>query len=83
MDIKYQVYGDNWLKCVGSVDKEDIVELPLIDVSERVARTAKVRLFSTQVKDSVPIEMLANWGQPYDGGKYFVTVVEFLPEEED
>ena len=83
MDVKYQVYSNDWSQCVNYVDKDNIVELPVVDVNERVARTAKVRLFSTQVKDSAPIEMLGPYGQPYDAGKYFITVVEFLPEEED
>ena len=83
MEIKYQVYFDDWSKCVNFVDVDKVVDLPLVDIKERYPRKAKVKIVSQQEKGTEPIEILGSFGQPYGAGQYFVSIAEFYPEEEE
>lgn len=85
MEATYWLYKDEFDKYTRSIDKEEPVELEIMDQAEKVWKRAKVLLFKEPREGSYATGLLGPFGEPGDEGKYHIKVLEMLssPLDED
>lgn len=82
MGVNYWLYGDEVAKNSYAIDKEQVVQLSLMDQKQLVWTKAKVMIFSSPRKDAEAVALLGPFSQPYDEGKYHIKVVEKVPPDD-
>jgi hypothetical protein len=83
MEVSYWLYGDDFNKHSDTLDTEKPIEVPVMDQREKVWQKAKVTLSRSPVAGAELAGLLGPYGEPYDQGKFYVKIVEMLPEEEE
>lgn len=82
MEVSYWFYGDDFKQHSDLLDKEQVVELPIMDLKDKMWTRAKVMLFQKPVEGGEPVGLLGPFGEPFDQGRYYAKILEILPEEE-
>ena len=86
MKVNYWLYKDEFEKKGGSLDKEEPVEVEMMDQADKIWKRAKVLLLREPGEGTTPVGLLGPFGEPHAEGKYHVKVLEIsssaLEEEE-
>ena len=83
VEARYWLYKDEFTRHVGSIDKEEPVELEIMDQTEKLWKMAKVLLLKEPAKGSEVVGLLGPFGEPSDQGRYHIKVLEILPSPLD
>ena len=80
----YLIYGEDFEREGRPLlDKEQAVEIKIMDQREKRWKRAKVLLYAKPTEGASPCGLLGPLGTPYDEDKYFVKVLEEMPLIED
>ena len=82
MTVNYFIYGDDLKQHGANLGNREPVELEIMSQQDKVWVKASVILFQSPEDDAEPVGLLGPFGQPYDEGKYYIKVLEILPDEE-
>ena len=82
MSVTYWMYSDELKEHKEAVDKEQEVQMSIMDQAEKMWKRAKVVISTTLMEGGQSAGLLGPYGQPHDEGKYFVKIVEELPPED-
>ena len=83
MEVSYWLYGDDFKEHSDVLDKEQVVEMPIMNDKEKVWSKGRVMLYQKPVEGAEPTGLLGPFGEPYDQGKYYIKVLEVLPIVEE
>ncbi len=83
MEVNYWLYGEDFKKCHNALDKEEPVQISIMDQREKVWQKARIMLYQKPIGGGEPIGLLGPFGEPFEEGKYYIKILERLPEEED
>jgi hypothetical protein len=83
MDVNYWLYKDEFERHTASLDKQEPVELEIMDQTEKVWKKAKVLLFQKPSEGSTAVGLLGPFGELGDEGNYHIKVLEILTDDED
>ena len=82
MEINYWIYGDDLKQCGSVFDSEVPIELSIMNQKDKLWVEARVMLFKKPADGAEPVGLLGSFGQPYDEGKYYIRIIDILPEKE-
>jgi hypothetical protein len=83
MEVGYWIYRDDINTYSHTLDKEQPVDIGIMNQEDKLWVKARVMLFQNPVEGGQPVGLLGPFGQPYEQGKYYIKILEWLPEEED
>lgn len=83
MEITYFLYGEELKKNLPAIGTGKPVKMEIMDQVEKIWRDAEIIIFEGETEDAEPVELLGPFGEPYDGGKYYVKIVKILPSPLD
>jgi len=83
MEINYWLYAEDFKKYSDALDKDQSVQVSMMDQREKIWTKARVMLYQRPVPEAVPVGLLGPFGEPFEQGKYYIKILEMLPEEEE
>lgn len=57
--------------------------MSITDQREKVWIKAVIMIYQKPVAEAVPVGLLGPFGEPFEQGKYYIKILEILPEEEE
>jgi len=82
MTTNYLVYGDYIRQHEAVLDKGEPVEVEMMSQNDKVWVKARVILSQKPTTGAEPVVLLGPYGQTYDEGRYYIKILEILPEKE-
>lgn len=83
MQIKYMLYGKELEENTQAINSGEPVQMSIMKVDERIWYKGTILIYEGKFEDAEPVELLGQFGNPHDAGKYYVKVVEMMPMVED
>lgn len=83
MEINYWLYAEDFKKHSDVLDKEQAVQMSIMDQKEKVWTKATIMLYQKPAAEAFPVGLLGPFGEPFEQGKYYIKILEMLPEEEE
>ena len=83
MDIKYMLYGKELEEHSQAVNSSETVEMSIMKVDERLWYKGEMMIYEGETEGAEPVELLGQFGNPHNAGKYYVKVINMMPMVED
>jgi len=83
MSEKYRLYYDEPMEKKNAIGKDDPIKIEVFDVTNKEWMDTKSLISDQAAKGYEEVSLVGPFGNLVEGGKYFVKIVEELPEDED